>query len=301
MDQKAVFIMGIGRSGSTLLDLMIGSHSEAFSLGEISKLPSFVTKGENNFCFREDSTFWQDNFTSYELQQLAKGLSGHRINRHIPLKLEKIIREIIGKDQIFKPYTTLFQKTQKNILVDSSKYLSWIKNQLSHKEFRAKTIPVYLIYVVRDGRAVVNSYSRVYPNLSIEELSHKWLKQTIEFREFYQNFKLGEKKRIIYEDLASNPHKTLSELCSFIGINFEETMIEYWKHDHHHIVGSRGTNSLILKYRQQNNNLADNTFYKDNNFEIKLDLRWQKEFDGERLAIFNKIGGEENKQFEYNL
>ena len=36
---KIIFILGIGRSGSTMLDLMLGSHSQGFSLGEISKIP----------------------------------------------------------------------------------------------------------------------------------------------------------------------------------------------------------------------------------------------------------------------
>ena len=37
---KVVFIMGAGHCGSTLLDLIVGSHSNAFSLGEFKQFGS---------------------------------------------------------------------------------------------------------------------------------------------------------------------------------------------------------------------------------------------------------------------
>ena len=74
MKNKVVFIMGIGRSGSTLVELMIGSHPDCFSLGEISKLPKLLQKKKENW-FAPGSTFWQDNFTQNELEELALGFS----------------------------------------------------------------------------------------------------------------------------------------------------------------------------------------------------------------------------------
>ena len=38
---KIVFIIGTGHCGSTLLDLLLGSHSKAISLGEVYKVLSF--------------------------------------------------------------------------------------------------------------------------------------------------------------------------------------------------------------------------------------------------------------------
>jgi len=57
----------------------------------------------------------------------------------------------------------LFAKTKKDILVDSSKYIFGIANKLKAREFRAGLIEAYLIHMIRDGRAVANSYLRAFP------------------------------------------------------------------------------------------------------------------------------------------
>ena len=41
--KKVAFIMGPGHCGSTLLDMMLGSHTNAFSLGEIHRMSSMLT------------------------------------------------------------------------------------------------------------------------------------------------------------------------------------------------------------------------------------------------------------------
>lgn len=305
MKKKVVFIMGIGRSGSTLIDLMIGSHPDAFSLGEISKLPEFVKKGKRKFCVREDSTFWQDNFTEAELIDLAAGLSNHRLNKYIPLKIERFAREIFRQDNIFNSYTTLFAKTQKDILVDSSKYIFWIANKLKAREFRSGLIEAYLIHMIRDGRAVANSYLRAFPQLTITEFSQRWVRQIQEQKSFYDRFPTEKKMVVRYEELATNPQAVLERVCQLLAIEFTPEMIEYWRHDHHHIVGSRGTNALILKYRGQQLNQGvqevHGSYYQDTDLAIKFDLRWKKEFAPEKLEVFNKIAGELNKPYEWDV
>ena len=38
MDRKVIFVMGPGHCGSTLFDLIMGSHSDVFSLGEFHRI-----------------------------------------------------------------------------------------------------------------------------------------------------------------------------------------------------------------------------------------------------------------------
>ncbi len=45
---KCIYICGAGHSGSTLLDMLLGSHSQVASLGEISNLP--MELAVNNKC-----------------------------------------------------------------------------------------------------------------------------------------------------------------------------------------------------------------------------------------------------------
>ena len=81
-------------------------------------------------------------------------------------------------------------------------------------------------------------------------------------------------------------------------------MIEFWKQEHHHIVGSRGTNALIRKYRglkQKGVEKIHGSYYEELGLQIKLDLRWKHELSAENLAIFNSLAGELNKSYEWNL
>ncbi|MBO0350643.1 hypothetical protein J0895_16375 [Phormidium pseudopriestleyi FRX01] len=82
-------------------------------------------------------------------------------------------------------------------------------------------------------------------------------------------------------------------------------MVEYWKHEHHHIVGSRGTNAMIAKYRgqqaQQQVQAIHGNYYEQMNFEIKLDLRWQQELSPENLATFERIVADRNRPFAWPL
>jgi len=301
MKNKVVFIMGMGRSGSTLLDLMIGSHPDTFSLGEISHLPRIIEKGKKNWT-PGGSTFWQENFPEAELKQFAAGLSTKRLHEYIPRKVERFIRELFGKDEILNPYTVLFSKTRKTILSDSSKDITWISHKLKAREFRQGLIEPYILHNIRDGRAVVNSYLRLNPSRTMEELSHRWVRRFNQHKNFYAQFPEERKMIIRYEELASTPQTVLERICQLLSIEFTPEMIEYWKQDHHHIVGSRGTNSLISKYRGQTAKgvKKHGNYYQAPEFAIKLDLRWKQELSLENLEIFNSIVGSLNKPYEWD-
>ncbi len=302
MKKKVIFIMGIGRSGSTLVELMLGSHPKAFSLGEISKLPEILGKTQQNWAWASPgSTFWQDKFTETELRQLASGLSDHRLHQYIPLKVERTVREWLGNDQILNPYTILFSKTKADILTDSSKTVHWISNKLKAREFRQQEIDAYLVYNVRDGRAVLNSYLRLKKD-TVEEISNRWVTLLKEYHEFYNQFPENKKVTVRYEELVSNPQEVVKSLCDWLNLEFSPDMVEYWKHDHHHIVGSRGTSALIAKYRGQTSRNLDShgDYYQDPEFRIKLDLRWKNELSPENLQIFNAIAGDLNKPYEWD-
>src|SRR5690606_31136679 len=50
MRQKVVYIVGAGHSGSTLLDLILGTHSRIESVGEIKRLERLYSGGKGSGC-----------------------------------------------------------------------------------------------------------------------------------------------------------------------------------------------------------------------------------------------------------
>lgn len=304
MKSKVIFILGIGRSGSTMLDLILGSHSQGFSLGEISKLPEMYRRNPDPASFCPTGTFWADHFSAEDAKQLVRGLSGHRLHRYIPLRLERALRELIKQDAVLNPYTLLAQRIQKSMLIDSSKYPDWVARRLDAREFRQNHLDAYVIHIVRDGRAVLNSYLRAYPQLTVEEISYRWLSNLEQCEQVYQSIASNRRIQVRYERLASNPTSTIEAVCAFLDIPFETEMLEYWKHEHYYIAGSRSARALIARYRNQpvssTTQEVHGNYYSEMDLGIKLDQRWKTELASEKLATFEQIVGDRNQPFEWN-
>lgn len=302
--RKVLFILGIGRSGSTMLDLMLGSHSEGFSLGEISKIPEIFRRDPTPSAFCPNSSFWQERFTQSDAQRLAIGLSGQRLHRFIPLKLEKAVRELTHTDGILNPYTLLFEKISKSLLVDSSKYPDWVERRLQAREFTGGLVQAYICHMVRDGRAVLNSYLRAYPNLSVRQISQRWLDNLLACEAIFETFPCDYKMQVRYEALATEPERTMQSVCEWLGLPFEAEMLEYWKGDHHYVAGSRSARALIARYREQpiasNVQAVHGDYYQTMDLAIKLDQRWRHELAPDALEQFYELIGERNLPFEWN-
>ena len=171
----------------------------------------------------------------------------------------------------------------------------------------------YLIYLSRDGRGVVNSYLRKYPERGIVSIIEMWKAQIEQMNHFHDNFPSEKKIFIKYEELAEHPSETVAQICDMIEIKFEKEMLMYWQHEHHSINGNLGTQSLVIKHKKNNKpegtkkidemNLGDTHFvkayYENVGMAIKVDMRWQKELSWEQLSIFDKMASDLNLPFKY--
>lgn len=299
--------MGTGHCGSTLLDLILGSHSDTFSLGEFHTLYKTFGKSDNDIkqlcgVCENECGFW-DEKASVPLLKLyfSRKTKFHSL-------AGKIAR------YLYNPYNFVFKWSKKSIIIDSSKRPEWFRKQFSHK-YTAKDLDQYLIYLCRDGRAVINSYLRKYPEKGVEHLTETWKKQTMSMNKYYDEFPESRRMKIHYEELASNPEEVTREICDFIDMQYEESMLRYWEHEHHHLFGNAGTNRMIIKYREQQSAFQgnnkdwlekhggyyDNSYYENQGLSIKLDQRWKKEFSPENAEIFNSIAGDINRPFILNI
>ena len=305
MNKKVVFVLGIGRSGSTLLNYILGSHPNCFDLNEISKLPEIYQNRQRHQDFWEGpGKFWEEKFNPEEMKMLVAGLSNHRINPYIPLKIERWVRETVGNDQILNPYSLMFSKLDKQVLIDSSKYVDWVSKKLQAKEFRSGQLDGYLIHLIRDGRAVLNSYLRWDKNMTVEDFSQRWSTLMKEDQKYFEQFPSERKMLVRYEELASEPEATIQKICKMLGIEFQPEMLEYWKYDHLGITGNFGTRSLIAKYKGQETESkvekVHGNYYEKQGFKIKLDLRWKNELDPEKIEQFYSLTNSLNKSYEWD-
>ncbi len=306
-DKKVVFIMGSGHCGSTLLELILGSHSNIFGLGELQRLPQVVDEPYQDFpklcqiCV-DECEFWNRRVS---FPVLKRYFSRKHIYSFIARHISHYHKSI---------YHYLFRWSGHDILIDSSKQVKWIKHQL-RPSYHWREITPILLYITRDGRAVVNSLLRKYPDRDIAKVTMRWKRSVEDMNKFYENFPSDERLIVSYEKLATQPSQIISNLCEFLRIKYEPAMLQYWIHDHHTTLGNLGTRSLIFRYRAYDDLKIGQETVPKNSFEqlremhgnyyeklgmtIKLDLRWKEELSKEQLQVFEAIAGEANRPFAY--
>lgn len=272
INKKVCLICGAGHSGSTLLGLILGSHESCFYAGEANK-----------------SQFLKDPDKEVKLRYCKLCGPNCPIWSHIEPQSEMDV------------YEQLSIITQKPIIIDSTKNLGWLTKQISLlSKSRAR---LYLIYIQRDGRAVINSRIRKYPNLDALKLIEDWKNQIQLTNDLFNTF-MGKKIRIHYEELAMNPSLIIRELCRFLNIKFTPQMIDYYLFNHHPLGGNTGTQFLITRAKQNPSFLKLDTYhenyYADHSLRIKLDLRWKKELDPKIETLFNSIASNLNGEFEFD-
>lgn len=273
-ESKVIFICGAGHSGSTLLGMILGSHGHCFYAGEALKTSYFhrdqtpIRKRMCKFCGL-DCPVWSKLDTSKP-------------------------RDI---------YAQIMAITQKPIIIDSTKRITWLQQKIA--QVIADNITPYLIFIQRDGRAVVNSRIRKSPDQDIAEIITAWVDKITETEELFRKFPL-QKIKVSYEDLATQPIPIISQLCDFLEIPYEPAMLHYYCHEHHPLGGNSGTQSLVLKVQKQEFSSPfiyklekQEEYYQEHPPDIKLDLRWQTELSKEAIALFENMAGKVNQPYQW--
>ncbi len=299
--KTVVFIMGSGHCGSTLVDLVLGSHSEAFSLGELWELSRRVgdTKRHLRRCgvCGEDCPFWDDPALRRFLRRYfaRPGVTGRLRRRLAPF--------------VYDLYDELFKASDKNVLIDSSKNYRWIQRQL-RPAYQWYDRRACLLYLVRDGRGVVNSYLRKYPDRGVAGWATEWARLVERMNGYYERFPEKDRIRVRYEDFATDTEAVVAKVTDRIGLRFEPDMLRYWIRDHHPVGGNLGTRSLVFRWRNRFPDLEQHTegrslqshfeksHYDQVGLAIRLDERWKKDLGEEQLRQFDEVAGHLNRELD---
>lgn len=289
---KVAFILGTGHCGSTLLDLILGSHSQMFSLGEVYRVVSANPPEPVCDICDGECAFWEQEFL-----ESVQGIYRDNLLNQIGRKLGLI-------DALeFSFYQRLFEASRSNVHVDSSKNPGWITR--NGRKLKSSNIEPLLIYLSRDGRAVVNSYYRKYPERGLEGISHNWNSRIVAINKCFESWPSDSKIHIRYEDLAKNPISTIKKLMEFIQLPYEEEMMRFWEHDHHLVNGNAGTKSMLLKFKDTHRHKQwveanDKDYYREKELEIKFDERWKRELDASQVSIVERLIGDLNSSIKEN-
>ncbi len=297
--KQVVFIVGLGHSGSTLLSLLLGSHQEAFAVGELIQAADRLRpESTRPFCriCSGPCTFWARPERRESLLRLLGKPPSSRVLASFDSRFGSLRGDVYGR---------LFDWTKASVLVDSSKSHRWYQRQrLPFWHWRDRRARV--LYLVRDGRGVVASALRKYEKNEIDGASSRWRARTLAREKFFSGLPVGIGHKVFYESLTQQPEAELRAICSWLEIDFQPRMLAYWEHEHHPIGGNVGTSLAVTAHQDStaiedatesvDRQLTDLDYYSRLGTNITTDQRWMKELSEAQLDTFERVAGGVNRR-----
>lgn len=216
------FIVGMGRSGTTMLTNMLNLNDQV------------IACPENEFVLFTQSTFKNKNFENESVVDEFVNLFNYKFSKVISFwkpkpELKSEIMKLENKSfsnvckQVYLNYPFANNEIKKvSCIVDKNPVYSIYMNDLSKLFPDAKYIVLTRDY--RDNIASRKKFSD--KKSSIYSLATSW-------NYFYDTIFESIKKNKLnysllrYEDLVENPKETLRKICLFMNIDFNEKMLDF--------------------------------------------------------------------------
>lgn len=310
---RFVLVLSCHRSGSTLLNLVLGSHPASASLGEFSKLQQTVREAGRCTCNATltECPFWREvagelerragwNPLSQPDRQPLGGADLHflgwarvRMQQRVAARvglpfLQRGLAAIYRRDPAVRTiaqntlmaFEVIAEVASASLLIDSSK-----------NPFRARSLvqrrpdSCRIIYLVRDGRGVMASMLGKGQSGSdpwhdrdrIAAARWRWENQCI--RRSLTGLPRDSWLFLRYEDFCREPEKELRRICEFLGLDFDPRMLVFREASHHDVGGNR------MRFSD------DGT--------IRLDEAWRRKTTKENLVQFEAVAGALNRALGY--
>ena len=234
---QVVFVGGMPRSGSTLLDLMVGQLPGHCDVGELFYMwQAGALRDQRCACGEVFSAcpFWQAvgdaAFGGWDQVDVPRLLRlQHRVDRTAVLPLLLLgrllprhaaqVREYL--DVTSRLYAAIAEVTGSSVVVDSTK-----RPSTAYLLRRAPQVALSIVLVVRDPRGVVNSWSRkvelpenagarsYLKQRPLRQIVRRWVTVNLMTELLGRDVPMV---RLRYEDLVSAPREAMHEVLALTG------------------------------------------------------------------------------------
>ncbi|HEU0102868.1 MAG TPA: hypothetical protein VFR07_11175 [Mycobacteriales bacterium] len=242
-----LYLGGLGRSGSTLLERMLGELPGVASLGEVVHLWERALRDDERCgCGRAFSAcpFWGEvgsrafgGWDRLDAQEVVALKYRADRTRYLPRLLLPLLRPSVRRDLL--AYVELYEKVYAaarevsgaRAVVDSSKHVS-----LASCLRWSRRLDLHVLHVVRDSPAVAYSWSRqvVRPEAGPDELMPQYSLLRVAVRWSVDNVvydllrMLGTAVRVVrYEDLVADPRSTLVRISRQADLPVQEADLAF--------------------------------------------------------------------------
>jgi len=274
-DPTLIYIMGTGRSGTTLLNVLLEVHPSVSAPAELLKFHAFKNEDRSCSCGKalSECPFWvpvlerlnrtvpHSRWTAYAA---ARAIEDHHNLARVLLgwlPAEKRDLYLALNESLVRCIAAAHQVTH---VVDSSKYVGRAALFL-----RYGTLPVRIIHVVRDPRGVAWSFGRAVqtPRGLLGSLLYFWSVQTacLLVRTVFRKRVLTVK----YEDLVADPASQLETITKFTGIDPKPLLARFESATEYPI-------SHLIE---------GNRFVRRGRFSIRPDVEWRERMGWARRIL----------------
>jgi hypothetical protein len=218
-DHPAPFIVGVGRSGTTLLRMMLDAHPQLAIPPETHFVPRLIGAAEAwrvtperllDAAINDPHRRWGD-FGISEEEYLERLREIPTVNQADPVRaFFRLYAEKAGKPRWGDKTPGYLTRMRR------------IKRTLPEARF---------VHVIRDGRDVALSWNRRLGQregkdpIPVERLAQRWQRQISGAREDADA--IGDYLEIRYEQLVLDTEPTLRRVCEFIALEWDPAMLEY--------------------------------------------------------------------------
>lgn len=313
-----LYIAGRGRSGTTLLNTLLGNHTDICAVGELA---NFSLQ-----CFRDENTRWQGlcgcgkrpfncPFWTQVIQRIEQSFSLDLRNDPFAWRMSDVgvEEEYRSRTIIRAPLVAARHRLWR--VIRSAQYLGspviqavmkaykpqaqWVRNRCfavsqisdvsgcsivadTSKDYMGMrdvydygSLPTKIIYVTRDCRGNVWSKLRTVESEAtrrrlIVENAEDWVKINSRILRALDSVRQEDQIHIRYEDICRSPAKTMSEVLTFVGLDYSEKILEIGENAEHTIAGNRMR-------------------FSGKNAGIKEDFSWQDNLHDEDLSVIRSI------------
>lgn len=233
IDQPTVFILSSPRSGSTLFRTMLAGHPE------LNAPPELHLLGHNSLKSRE--RFFVDTNSTWRVYGLVQTLASQM--RMTEDQAFALLSKLTDKDlPVCRVYELIHSSSSKPVLVDKTPFIIRSKATLDQAE-QMFNEPKY-IHLVRHPGAVIESLERMRNVINLNQgedgkdrLSRlknsedNWRAQNRNVQEFLSGLSGERRTKVLYEDLVSDPPSVMLEVAKFIGVDYDDSMLDPYAGD----------------------------------------------------------------------
>lgn len=216
--KNILFIVGVGRSGTSLLQSMVASHPQVYYLPETSFLRRMISR---RYLHKIQQKCGE--------KSALNALEGDEYFARTKLDASSIVKDSLLSNEILD--VAVYREMLSSI---ANKGNTWVGDKdpkvIEYLPLLKSVLPnTHVLHIYRDPRDVLVSKKKAAWSKS----GHVWKHIFANRVQFKIGTIFGEKlfrrryHEIRYEKLLSYPEKVLSELCEDLGLQYEKSMLSF--------------------------------------------------------------------------